>query len=597
MAEASANIRRLGWWVAGWVTMMLVVSAGLVLAYWLPRVFLLEDTDALESPLVMTVARQVVEGPEGLYGPYGAQNPWVLMHPPLYYRLAALLAWPLRSGGWGGIAASLLAGRLLSLLALGATLLAAFRTARLGGGSRRAGWWAALLIVAVPVLGASPFAVRADMLGVAFQTLGFWLVLSSLEAEVPSPSRLMAAFVLFGLAACTKQHLVVGFIVGVGLCVVARRRGRLRARVLERGLLAFVAVVALIYGVEEVVTGGRMFQAVFVAAANVRRVHPSSWPGLAIVTIAVMGKSAGLVMMLLAATLANVRYGRGIGGAIAALAGTAVIGVIAVLTVTTIVNGDPLLSALLVVADIIGLVTVLPLCGWLATRGSRREAHNIEPALWTATAGELAVMAILARLSTGAWVNYAIPAVVFASIPTARLLARACDSAAPGRALWPALVAAPVVLAIAIANLQDDVRNRFNEREPLAWILEHAGFPNSRARFFVDRPGLNRLFGRIDLIYDQWLYRVFEYSGLAEPRSTWLRAALTTGPIRAVFLNSKDLFIDGIPQSMPQLGYSPELEAQPYYVWERVGRARLRDQADWSAYEGRSPGDSPGERR
>src|SRR5262249_62029836 len=99
------------------------------------------------------------------------------------------------------------------------------------------------------------------------------------------------------------------------------------------------------------------------------------------------GKSAGLVTMLLAAVLANVRFGRGIGGVIAALAGTAVIGVIAALTVTTIVNGDPLLSALLVVADIIGLVTVLPLCGWLATRESRRAAPKIEARAWPGTRG------------------------------------------------------------------------------------------------------------------------------------------------------------------------------------------------------------------
>ena len=28
--------------------------------------------------------------------------------------------------------------------------------------------------------------------------------------------------------------------------------------------------------------------------------------------------------------------------------------------------------------------------------------------------------------------------------------------------------------------------------------------------FFVDLPGLNRLHGRIDLVYDPWLYPVFE---------------------------------------------------------------------------------------
>ncbi len=50
------------------------------------------DTEPLESPLMLAVARQLDHGPWGLYGPFGRQNPLVLIHAPLYYHLAAVLA-------------------------------------------------------------------------------------------------------------------------------------------------------------------------------------------------------------------------------------------------------------------------------------------------------------------------------------------------------------------------------------------------------------------------------------------------------------------------------------------------------------------------
>lgn len=77
------------------------------------------------------------------------------------------------------VIAARLAGRALSILGLIATLVAASRLARLGGSPRRAGWWAMLLIAAAPVLAGQPYAVRPDMLGVAFQTVGVFLVLSA----------------------------------------------------------------------------------------------------------------------------------------------------------------------------------------------------------------------------------------------------------------------------------------------------------------------------------------------------------------------------------------------------------------------------------
>ncbi len=52
--------------------------------------------------------------------------------------------------------------------------------------------------------------------------------------------------------------------------------------------------------------------------------------------------------------------------------------------------------------------------------------------------------------------------------------------------------------------------------------------------YFAADPGRNRQYGRTDLVFDHWLYPVFESVHGAEPRSSWLRSALygRVGPIR-----------------------------------------------------------------
>src|SRR5690349_18737932 len=54
-----------------------------------------DDSEHLETTRVMAAARQLTDGPSGLYGPYSGANPWVLIQAPLYYRLTGLAAWPL----------------------------------------------------------------------------------------------------------------------------------------------------------------------------------------------------------------------------------------------------------------------------------------------------------------------------------------------------------------------------------------------------------------------------------------------------------------------------------------------------------------------
>ncbi len=191
-----------------------------------------EDTEVFESPLILSVARQLLYGPWGLYGPYDRHNHLVLIHAPLYYRLAALLAWLLKSAGLDVISAARLAGRSLSLVGLGLTAWSAYRIARLDGAPARAGWWAACLIASVPVVGLIPFTVRPDMLGVGLQTTGVMLVLAALRSERASGRAIAGAYAAFGLAICVKQHFVGGPVWSVRfslLCGLATWAARLAA--------------------------------------------------------------------------------------------------------------------------------------------------------------------------------------------------------------------------------------------------------------------------------------------------------------------------------------------------------------------------------
>ncbi len=83
-----------------WITAVLAVSAFVFLGFRLLLGLSDEDTDLYESPLILSVARQLAAGPGELYGPFGGRNPLVLIHAPLYYRLAALAAWPIAGSGF-----------------------------------------------------------------------------------------------------------------------------------------------------------------------------------------------------------------------------------------------------------------------------------------------------------------------------------------------------------------------------------------------------------------------------------------------------------------------------------------------------------------
>ena len=87
--------------------------------------------------------------------------------------------------------------------------------------------------------------------------------------------------------------------------------------------------------------------------------------------------------------------------------------------------------------------------------------------------------------------------------------------------------------------------------------------------FFVDRPGVNRLDGRTDLVYDDWLYPVFESIGLAEPRTAWLTRALTSGPVQVVVTTSDRPRVGDNGPPLARLRYRPRTQVGPFFVWVR----------------------------
>ena len=164
-----------------------------------------------------------------------------------------------------------------------------------------------LLFAASPVLAGQPFTVRPDMLGLALQSWGVVLVLAALEKPATAGRRLVWAYTAFGLAVCVKQHLVAAGVVSTLLLLMAWRRDQVRSDVIVRGLTSAALVASVVYGLEWVVTGGRIGDAAFLAAGGVGRVHPGNWLHVGTVLAAVVGKSAGIVGLLATAVLAVIR--------------------------------------------------------------------------------------------------------------------------------------------------------------------------------------------------------------------------------------------------------------------------------------------------
>lgn len=100
--------------VSAGITAVFAASAIIFLGFCLLLELGREDTDLYESPLMLSVARQLAAGPGELYGPFGGRNPVVLTHAPLYNRLAEPAVWPVARSGQHPVDAGRAAGRSLS---------------------------------------------------------------------------------------------------------------------------------------------------------------------------------------------------------------------------------------------------------------------------------------------------------------------------------------------------------------------------------------------------------------------------------------------------------------------------------------------------
>jgi hypothetical protein len=310
-----------------------------------------------------------------------------------------------------------------------------------------------------------------------------------------------------------------------------------------------------------------MGQAIFVASANVSRVHPASWLHVATVLAAVIGNSVGLNALLGASAMGA--PGRG-GGALGLLriAGASLVGLTAVLSVVQLLVVRLWIWWLILGASLAVLLIVPVAVAWPVVFGRKPRRVGLDATIALYVAGELFLVIVLCRLSEGAWVNYAIQAVVFAAALTARTASRIVEQS-PGS--WPAVLLCTAAVAAPGATCMDlkaESSHRRAERAALAQILATAGRPASEF-FFVDRPGYNRQSGRLELVYDDWLYPVFESIGLAENRARWLLPTLTSGPVTVVVTTSQMENIAGTKLNLPALGYQRIDQVGAFVLYER----------------------------
>ncbi len=224
-------------------------------------------------------------------------------------------------------------------------------------------------------------------------------------------------------------------------------------------------------------------------------------------------------------------------------------------------------GAILVGAIAVAIVSALPPAFLSIRPGS--SLSGIDAALWAYLLAELVIVTFLSRQSTGAWLNYAIPALVFASTLAGRGLSRLANPTVPRWVGIPIGLASLAIMVSCLRDLRYEIALDRGERHLVEQIVAHRDLRRP-SYYFTNRPGWNRVNGRIDLVHDDWLYPVFESIGLAEPRSQWLGAALTSrSPVRAVVAMNPRPTLDGTWIDLRRLGYRPDISLGPFYVWIR----------------------------
>lgn len=278
------------------ITIVLVTSSILYLGYQLSIALDADDTGRFETTLALSVVGQVERGFGSLYGPFSGENPLVLIHAPLYYRIAGLGALVLTSIAVEPIRAALIAGRLVSVLSLIGLLVAVSRLSELGGDARRSGVLAACLVATSPVLGILPVMVRPDVLAVMLQTAGVFLVARTILHEGQSRTDLALAYAAFALAICAKQHNLVTPTACSLMLLWALWKGRLGLAPIVVAHAVGLAIGGVYLGGEEWITSGSMSRAVFeLPGGPFRALNYATWGHVAEIGSITAKKSVGLI--------------------------------------------------------------------------------------------------------------------------------------------------------------------------------------------------------------------------------------------------------------------------------------------------------------
>jgi hypothetical protein len=299
-------------------------------------------------------------------------------------------------------------------------------------------------------------------------------------------------------------------------------------------------------------------------AGAVGRVRPADWGRVEIIFSGLVYFSLGPLALAAACVLAAVRPGRAwvLAALLAAVAAASYAGLLLLRRQGPGAWSEHAIVLIALVALVAAATATVP-----ADR-RRLFGGRVDAILWAYLIGELVVMALLCRNSSGAWINYAVQAAAFACA----LLGRALDRLAEGVGGWRALALAIGALAVTVSEVSDTRREAAagrDNRKETRLVFDRIGAPAGSV-YFAGDPGANRLYGRRELVIDDWLYPVFEAVGQAEPRALWLARALAGGPVRAIVTTREDPHVPGVAEPLTSLGYRPDFfDGRRLYVWRR----------------------------
>jgi hypothetical protein len=432
------------------------------------------------------------------------------MHAPLYYRLSGLVAYVFARIGMPDITAAFVAGRGISFASFLLTLVVMYRLSQIDGPNHLSGLLTVGLIIAAPIPGMLAVMVRPDMTAVAFQTLGVGLVVAEIKREKYRLGTLLFAYGCFALAVCSKQQTLAGAAVSTAFLLGSRPISRRHISKVILAIIAFLTLVLVYCALENWMTDSRMIHVVIsLPSGPFRRWNYGSPSKLWEVISISSRKLAGFAALGLACAISP--------GSVRRLKFV-----------------DAFMAAFLVVE----CVEIVPLCMY----------------------------------NSGAADNYILQASVLACL----LLGRSLGSFLRSASVRPRYLALIALASFAILLrdaqfLELAMRTHHSDQKDLRQLLTDiriSAWPKD-TRIFIEEPGLTRMYGRMDLVYDEWLYGAFESAGEAEPRERWLKRIISHGSVQLIITASDRETVPGILLPLKDLGYLAILMKGRFQAWVR----------------------------